>query len=386
MVLQGRFAGGRPLLPRQAAASAQARMPAGAEAFPVDLRLGRGDGKPLPADLRNTMEAAFGADFSDVRVRVGPEASSIGALAFTVGSRIYFAQGQYNPDTLLGRMLIGHELAHVLQQRAGRVPNPFGRGLAVVKDPALENEAERMGVRAAMIVQPAGPVPAAIRPPVAGTMATIQRAMPSSSSRRGGGDKDDDNPYRKFFPKLVTIKKSKRAAARRHKVVTTSDRLSKRQKAVLGEKEDSLPVRPNYVPPKDSLNNAIWDGQRAGLDFSGPVKLAMAATKAGGCQIRIPGTCTGGADSIDHVEDFATVQAGLDRYVICDGHHHWSACYKADAQDCYDAGGNAARLQWACTQCNSSKNGARGRYENQPTWLCRCPGDCDYSFKGEEAS
>lgn len=44
---------------------------------------------------------------------------------------------------------MGHELAHVVQQRAGRVRNPLGSGLAVVQDRALEAEAERMGQRAA---------------------------------------------------------------------------------------------------------------------------------------------------------------------------------------------------------------------------------------------
>jgi hypothetical protein len=333
------------------------------------------------------MEAAFGADFSDVRVRVGPEASSIGALAFTVGSRIFFAQGQYTPDTVQGRMLIGHELAHVLQQRAGRVSNPFGRGLAVVRDPVLENEAERLGMRAAMSVQPFRPAVPAFPPlpPVGGPSQAVQRAT-FSSSRRGGRD-EDDNSYRKTYPKLREIeKKPKRTAARKHKLIPVRDRLTKRQRSRLGVNEDDLPVWPNYTPVRDALGNAIWDGRRDGLDFSASVKLAMAATKGGGCQIQKPGICTGAANSIDHVEDFVTAQSSLPRYVICDGQNHWTACYKEDAQDCYDAGGDTSGLRWSCTQCNSSKGGARGRYENQPVWIERCPGDCGYSFKGQPAS
>ena len=95
------------------------------------------------------MGKVLGADFSDVRVHVGPEASSIGAIAFTWGSDIYFAPGQYNPDTMQGRMLLGHELTHVVQQRDGRVSNPYGSGVAVVQDRALEAEADRMGMLAA---------------------------------------------------------------------------------------------------------------------------------------------------------------------------------------------------------------------------------------------
>jgi hypothetical protein len=95
------------------------------------------------------MESVLGSNFSDVRIHVGSEASSIGALAFTWGSEIHFAPGQYNPHTSHGQFLLGHELQHVLQQRAGRVSNPFGSGVAVVQDHALESEADRMGHLAA---------------------------------------------------------------------------------------------------------------------------------------------------------------------------------------------------------------------------------------------
>jgi hypothetical protein len=95
------------------------------------------------------MERYFDTDFSDVRVHVGSEAASIGALAFTLGPDIYFAPQQYQPHTLQGRELLGHELTHVLQQREGRVGNPFGEGVAVVQDHELEAEADRHGKAAA---------------------------------------------------------------------------------------------------------------------------------------------------------------------------------------------------------------------------------------------
>ena len=79
---------------------------------------------------------------------------SIGALAFTHGTDLYFAPGQYNPQSTQGQQLLGHELTHVVQQRAGRVRNPLGAGVAVVQDPALEAEAERMGLRAASAALP----------------------------------------------------------------------------------------------------------------------------------------------------------------------------------------------------------------------------------------
>jgi hypothetical protein len=117
-------------------------------AFAVEaspLGLASGGGRPLPEAVRGKMEAAFGADFPTVRVHVGPQAERIGANAFTIGSDIYFAPGRYQPETVQGRQLLGHELAHVVQQRAGRVRNPLSSGHAVVQDRALEAEADRLG-------------------------------------------------------------------------------------------------------------------------------------------------------------------------------------------------------------------------------------------------
>jgi len=106
-------------------------------------------GQPLPPAVRQTMESFFGTSFADVRVHVGPQAPALGAVAFTRGANIHFAPGSYQPHTPRGREILGHELAHVVQQRAGRARNPFGRGVAVVHDAALEAEARRFAHAAA---------------------------------------------------------------------------------------------------------------------------------------------------------------------------------------------------------------------------------------------
>jgi hypothetical protein len=154
-VLQGRFMAGGPRLPVPGR-NAGVAQPRGshqggnqAEQLPAGLLKSGNGGNPLPETVRTKMESFFGTDFSDVRVHVGPEAPSIGALAFTIGSSLYFAPGQYNPDSPQGQALLGHELTHVVQQRAGRVRNPFGSGIAVVQDQHLEAEADRLGQRAA---------------------------------------------------------------------------------------------------------------------------------------------------------------------------------------------------------------------------------------------
>lgn len=98
--VQRRAAPGRPAPVHAPQAVAQ---PFGAEDIPIDpsrLRLANGRGTPLPGVLLAKMEAAFGADFSGVRVHIGPQASQIGALAFTTGNDLYFAPGQYQPETV----------------------------------------------------------------------------------------------------------------------------------------------------------------------------------------------------------------------------------------------------------------------------------------------
>lgn len=77
-------------------------------------------GQPLDAATRGFMEGRFGHDFSNVRIhtdeRAARSARSVDALAYTAGSNIAFAQGHYAPRTPMGRQLLAHELAHVVQQ------------------------------------------------------------------------------------------------------------------------------------------------------------------------------------------------------------------------------------------------------------------------------
>ncbi|MFN6945898.1 MAG: DUF4157 domain-containing protein [Cytophagaceae bacterium] len=104
----------------------------------------------MPENVQAKMESSFGADFSNVNIHVGEQASSVGALAYAQGNDIHFAPGQYNPETQSGQELLGHELTHVVQQRQGRVQaTTQAKGLAVNDDPALEQEADEMGRKAA---------------------------------------------------------------------------------------------------------------------------------------------------------------------------------------------------------------------------------------------
>lgn len=76
--------------------------------------------RALPRALRTGLESAFGASLRDVRIHQAALVSAPGVVACTRGPDIYFAPGRYDPGSEAGRDILGHELAHVLQQRFGR--------------------------------------------------------------------------------------------------------------------------------------------------------------------------------------------------------------------------------------------------------------------------
>jgi hypothetical protein len=98
------------------------------------------------------MGALLGHDVSNVTVHQDGKADALGTRAFAQGDALHFAAGAYQPESPAGRSLIGHELAHVAQQREGRVaPTGVagGGGIAVNTDPALEAEAHATGAKVA---------------------------------------------------------------------------------------------------------------------------------------------------------------------------------------------------------------------------------------------
>jgi hypothetical protein len=126
-------AGGTSMISRRSAAP---DAPA-AEAMPRVSRVLATPGRPLDPATRSFFEPRFQRDFSDVRVHTDPEAQQsardVHALAYTVGSHIVFDAGRYAPQSLDGTRLLGHELAHTLQQRPG------AKAVARTVDPAATN-------------------------------------------------------------------------------------------------------------------------------------------------------------------------------------------------------------------------------------------------------
>jgi hypothetical protein len=88
----------------------------------------KGGGAPLAAAERSFFESRMGFDFSRVRIHdsdtAAHSAHSLKARAYTLGSDIVFAAGQYAPGTGSGRLLLAHELTHVVQQNAAAPREP----------------------------------------------------------------------------------------------------------------------------------------------------------------------------------------------------------------------------------------------------------------------
>jgi Domain of unknown function (DUF4157) len=96
----------------------------------------------MPDPLKTGIESLSGMDLSEVRVHANSaKPAEVQALAYAQGNDIHLAPGQ---ETHLP-----HEAWHVVQQRQGRVqPTMHAAGVAINEDPALESEADAMGVHA----------------------------------------------------------------------------------------------------------------------------------------------------------------------------------------------------------------------------------------------
>lgn len=106
----------------------------------------RGPAHPLDSATRTFFEPRFGHDFGAVRIHRGADADvaaqSVNAAAFTVGRDIVFASPFYEPETITGRQLLAHELAHTIQQGGDKVQAAGDFQIGNTHDPA-EAEADQ---------------------------------------------------------------------------------------------------------------------------------------------------------------------------------------------------------------------------------------------------
>jgi hypothetical protein len=99
---------------QQAPQSASSSIPAGVG------QILNSTGHPLDPATRAFFEPRLGQGLSHIRIHADQQASdsasTIHALAYTVGNDIAFAHGRYSPHTDEGKRLLAHELVHTVQQ------------------------------------------------------------------------------------------------------------------------------------------------------------------------------------------------------------------------------------------------------------------------------
>jgi hypothetical protein len=90
----------------------------------------RGSGSSLDGTAQAKLGAGLGDRFHDVTIHhdnahADELTNAVAARAFTTGSDIYFARGEYRPGTSDGDHLLAHELSHVVQQRGAPTSGPL---------------------------------------------------------------------------------------------------------------------------------------------------------------------------------------------------------------------------------------------------------------------
>src|SRR5215217_8489154 len=82
-----------------------------------------GGGQGLPEGLRGEMESRFATDLGEVRIHSDTRAQEVAAArhakAFTYGNHTAFGKSEFMPASSEGRRLLGHEVAHLIQQKRG---------------------------------------------------------------------------------------------------------------------------------------------------------------------------------------------------------------------------------------------------------------------------
>lgn len=228
-------------------------------------------GRGLDSTLRTSMETAFGTGFGDVRVHRGPDesaaASALNATAYTLGHHIVF--GGDAPDTATddGRLLLAHELAHVVQQR---MPGATGAGGA-------EADADRAALGVAVNGQARATV---------GTPVRVARAEPGYLERLRGAKNAALSSARQFaddtLAKAEQAKNDALAMAERLKTEAL-ERARQAQAAATGAQQAAGQT---FSAATQSVQKTVSSGTQsarsAAAGASTKVTAAMPALKAQG--------------------------------------------------------------------------------------------------------
>lgn len=178
-------------------------------------------GQSLPPATRSFFRDRFQFDFDSVRIHTGHDAAEAtrqaGARAFTTGRHIVFNHNEYAPETQAGVKLLGHELAHVVQQsglRDGSRGPIFRQAVPGQADPTAKAAAD---IAVPPLVDPATP-----------------GAKPETEGKDKPGDGKDDRKAGSAAGSKADSKGAEGKAAKADK----PDKLDKPDKAGKSEKTD----------------------------------------------------------------------------------------------------------------------------------------------------
>lgn len=131
-------------------------------------------GQPLPGTLRQEFEPFFGHDLSRVRIHTDSPARATAAQlhadAYASGADIAFAANRFLPDTVGGRRLLVHELAHVVQQGMASASPAEARQMPEMLPQRAELEADSAAM--AFLAGRPGPTLSSFRPGLARAIKT----------------------------------------------------------------------------------------------------------------------------------------------------------------------------------------------------------------------
>ena len=114
--------------------------------YPTAARAPRDRGRRLSTPAMRAASKVLGTPLTDVRIHEDGAADALGLEAYALGANVHFARGTFRPASRHGARVLGHELAHVAQQRAGRVPvTRTLLGLPINDQARLEAAADRDG-------------------------------------------------------------------------------------------------------------------------------------------------------------------------------------------------------------------------------------------------
>lgn len=146
-------------------------------------------GMELNPAVRSPMERRFGHDFRNVRIHAdgqGAEsANAVGAKAYTVGNHVAFASGEYAPQSVKGKHLLAHELAHTIQQSAAGATSLGARNLPLIQpDEATERQAKAAAEH--VMERGRGPVTNAPRPALSRAPGLCVQRQPDGTAPNSG--------------------------------------------------------------------------------------------------------------------------------------------------------------------------------------------------------